>query len=53
MNDKIKKMINEAVLKIIEHTSSQAVIEHLQDKHNVKFILFRKGIEFPAVFCKA
>ncbi|MDR0723918.1 MAG: hypothetical protein LBF23_01895, partial [Endomicrobium sp.] len=36
MNDKIKKLINEAVIKIIEHTSSQAKIEHLQDKHNVK-----------------
>ncbi|MDR1087479.1 MAG: hypothetical protein LBL16_04540 [Endomicrobium sp.] len=36
MNDKIKKLINEAVIKIIEHTSSQAKIEHLQEKHDVK-----------------
>ena len=36
MNDKIKTLINEAVVRIIEHTSSQAKIEHLQEKHNVK-----------------
>ncbi|MDR3307168.1 MAG: hypothetical protein LBS61_05885 [Endomicrobium sp.] len=36
MNGKIKKLINEAVIKIIEHTSSQAKMEHLQEKHNVK-----------------
>jgi hypothetical protein len=36
MNDKIKKLINEAVIKIIEHTRSQKKIEYLQNKHNVK-----------------
>ncbi|MDR1123799.1 MAG: restriction endonuclease, partial [Elusimicrobiota bacterium] len=36
MNNKIKDLINEAVKKIIENSSSQYKIEHLQGKHEVK-----------------
>ncbi|MDR0956425.1 MAG: hypothetical protein LBL77_00940 [Endomicrobium sp.] len=36
MNDNIKELINEAVIKIIKHTSNQKKIEHLQKKHNAK-----------------
>ncbi|MDR2666320.1 MAG: hypothetical protein LBB92_02655 [Endomicrobium sp.] len=36
MDDKIKELINEAVIKIIKHTSSQEKIKHLQDKHNLR-----------------
>ncbi|MDR2191495.1 MAG: hypothetical protein LBO62_01245 [Endomicrobium sp.] len=36
MDDKIKKLINKAVLKIIEHSSSRAMIRSLQKKHEVK-----------------
>jgi hypothetical protein len=31
MSDKIKKLINEAIVKIIEHTSSQKKIKHLTE----------------------
>nr|WP_286033433.1 hypothetical protein [Brachyspira pilosicoli] len=36
MNDNIKKIINQAVYNIIEHSSNNNKIEMLKSKHNVK-----------------
>ena len=36
MNDEAKRLINSAVVKMIEHTSSDAAIEKIQAKHDVK-----------------
>jgi len=36
MNDEVKTLINTAVVKMIEHTSSDAAIKKIEKKHNVK-----------------
>ncbi len=36
MNQQIKNLINQAVIKIIENSSSAKKINHLKKKHNVK-----------------
>lgn len=36
MNDEVKSLINTAVVKMIEHTSSDIAIKKIQKKHNVK-----------------
>lgn len=52
MNDNIKKIINQAVYNIIEHSSNNNKIEMLKSKHNVKIHFIPKNIEYLVDYFK-
>ncbi|MCA6085095.1 MAG: hypothetical protein LE179_02515 [Endomicrobium sp.] len=53
MNDKIKTLIDKAVVGIIKRASSRAKIEHLQEKHNIKIHFVPRRYRILVGFYKA